>query len=139
MLEIDKALNQTKNNKAAGPDLIPIETIKAGGEPLKLLLLDLMNLAWNTGTVPDEWNQSVICPIYKNKGDPLDCKNYRGISLMSHCGKLYERILETRLRDKVENLLSESQCGFRPGRGTVDQIAALRLYLDKSWEHDINQ
>ena len=98
-----------------------------------------MNLAWNTGTVPEEWNQSIICPIFKNKGDPLDCANHRGISLMSHAGKLYERVLEMRLRAEVEELLSESQCGFRPGRGTIDQIAALRLFLDKSWEHDINQ
>ena len=75
----------------------------------------------------EEWNQSTICSIFKNKGDPLECKNYRGISLMSHAGKLYERILERRLRSKVEEKLSENQCGFRPGRGTVDQIAALRL------------
>ena len=58
---------------------------------------------------------------------------------MSHTGKVYERILEIRLRDQVEELISESQCGFRPGRGTTDQIAALRLFLDKSWEYDINQ
>ena len=139
MEELEKAIRLTKSNKAAGPDLIPIETLKAGGQPLKNLLLDLMNLAWNTGTVPEEWNQSIICPIFKNKGDPLDCANHRGISLMSHAGKLYERVLEMRLRAEVEELLSESQCGFRPGRGTIDQIAALRLFLDKSWEHDINQ
>lgn len=139
MAELDKALNLTKNNKSAGPDLIPIETIKAGGEPLKQLLLELVNLAWNTGTVPEEWNQSIIVPIFKNKGDPLDCQNHRGISLMSHVGKVYERILETRLRAQVDDLLSESQCGFRPGRGTVDQIAALRLFLEKSWEHNIDQ
>ena len=62
-----------------------------------------------------------------------------GVSLMSHIGKLYERILENRLRSHVESTISESQCGFRPGRGTVDQIAALRLYLEKSWEHSIDQ
>lgn len=139
MEELEKALRLTKNNKAAGPDLIPVETLKAGGEPLKKLILELLNLAWRTSTVPDEWNQSIICPIFKNKGDPLDCANHRGISLMSHVGKLYERILELRLRTQVEDLLSESQCGFRPGRGTIDQIAALRLFLDKSWEHNINQ
>ncbi len=38
MEELEKALRLTKSNKAAGPDLIPIETIKAGGEPLKRLI-----------------------------------------------------------------------------------------------------
>ena len=139
MDEIEAVLRLTKNNKAPGPDMIPIETIKAGGQPLKDMLLELFNRSWISGTVPREWNQSLICPIFKNKGDPLECKNYRGISLMSHAGKLYERILERRLRSKVEELLSESQCGFRPGRGTVDQIAALRLFLEKSWEYAIDQ
>lgn len=53
---------------------------------------------------------------------------------MSHVGKLYERILERRLRSIAEDKISEVQCGFRPGRGTVDQISALRLFLEKSWE-----
>ena len=106
MEELEKAIKLTKDNKAPGPDEIPVETIKAGGIPLMLLLLDLMNLAWRTGTVPEEWNKSIIYPIFKNKGDPLDCKNYRGISLMSHAGKIYERILELRLRAKIEEQLS---------------------------------
>ena len=95
------------------------------------MLLELFNHAWNTGIVPEEWNLSTICPIFKNKGDPSECTNYRGISLMSHAGKMYERILERRLRSKVEEKLSENQCGFRPDRETVDQIAALRLVLEK--------
>ena len=136
--ELETAITLTKNNKAAGPDTIPIETVKAGATPMKELLLELFNHAWSTGTLPEEWNQSVICLFFNNKGDPLECKNYRGIiSLMSHMGKLYERILEPRPRSQVENTLSESQCGFTPGRGTVDQIAALRLFLEKSWEHAI--
>ena len=139
MAELEAAIKLTRNNKSPGADAIPVETLKAGGQPLKTLLLDLMNKAWSSAIVPEEWNESIICPIYKNKGDPLDCKNYRGISLMSHAGKIYERILETRLRAQVEHLLSESQSGFRPGRGTTDQIAALRLLLEKSWEYDINQ
>jgi hypothetical protein len=102
MQELEEALKLTRDNKSPGPDQIPVETLKAGGDSLKMLLLDLMNLAWRTGTVPDDWNKSIICPIYKNKGDPLDCKNYRGISLMSHAGKIYERILEIWLRRQVE-------------------------------------
>ncbi len=139
MAEFEAAIKLTRNNKSPGADAILVETLKAGGQPLKTLLLELMNKAWSSAIVPEEWNESIICPIYKNKGNPLDCKNYRVISLMSHAGKIYERILETKLRVQVEHLLSESQSGFRPGRGTTDQISALRLLLEKSWEYDINQ
>lgn len=105
---------------------------------MKQLLLDIFNQSFVFGKVPLEWNQCVICPIYKRKGDPTDCKNYRGISLMSHTAKLYERILERRLKSQVEHRLFENQSGFRPGRGTTDQIFSFRLYLE-SWQLDIEQ
>lgn len=52
--------------------------------------------------------------------------NYRGISLLSIPGKVYASILLHRITSQVENQLSEAQCGFRPNRGTVDAIYALR-------------
>ena len=52
--------------------------------------------------MPEEWRRSVLIPIYKNKGDAQCCRNYRGIKLMSHTMKIWERMIEARLRDKVE-------------------------------------
>ena len=49
--ELEAAIKLTKDNKAPGPDEVPVETIKAGGEPLKAVMLDLMNLAWSSGIV----------------------------------------------------------------------------------------
>ena len=48
--------------------------------------------------MPDEWRRSILVPIYKNKGDIQSCTNYRGIKLMSHTMKLWERVIEHRLR-----------------------------------------
>jgi hypothetical protein len=70
--------------------------------------------------VPGEWNIAIIVPIYK-KGDNGLCQNHRGISLISIAGKIYERILESSLRSKADQL-EESQCGFRPNRSTQDLI-----------------
>lgn len=47
------------------------------------------------------WTTSVIIPIYK-KGDYKVCDNYRGISLMSMRSKIYERVLEKRLRREIK-------------------------------------
>ena len=59
--------------------------------------------------MPDEW-RSVLVPIFKNKGDVQSCSNYRGIKLISHTMKLWERVVEARLRREVT--ISEQQYGF---------------------------
>ena len=79
--------------------------------------------------MPEEWRRSVLIPIYKNKGDTQCCGNYRGIKLMSHTMKVWERIIETRLRDSVE--FSKQQYGFMPGKGTTDAMFALRMLMEK--------
>ena len=59
-------------------------------------------------------------PIYKNKGDIQSYENYRGIKLMSHTTKLWERVIENRLRKKTHIL--ENQFGFMLGRLTTEAI-----------------
>ena len=79
--------------------------------------------------MPEEWRRSVLILIYKNKGDAQCCGNYRGIKLMSHKMKVWERIIETRLRDRVE--ISKQQYGFMPEKGTTDAMFALRMLMEK--------
>ena len=60
--------------------------------------------------MPDEWRRSVLVPLYKRREDIKECGNYRGIKLMSHSMKLWERIIEVRLRKEVT--IAEQQFGF---------------------------
>ena len=71
----------------------------------------------------------MLIPIYKNKGYPPCCRNYSGIKLMSHTMKVWERIIETRLRDRVE--ISKQQYEFMPGKGKTDAMFALRMLMKK--------
>jgi len=48
-------------------------------------LLDLCNGIVKEGCIPEDWKSSVILPIYKGKGDTMECGSCRGISLS--CGK----------------------------------------------------
>ena len=45
---------------------------------------EILREVWRSERMPDEWTRSVIVPIFKNKGDILDCKQYRGIKLLEH-------------------------------------------------------
>ena len=80
--------------------------------------------------IPDDWGKAVIVPIFKKK-DKLDCANYRGISLLSLVWKVFCSIKHSRMKKKTEEILSESQAGFRPGRSTADQLFSLRQITEK--------
>ena len=71
----------------------------------------------------------LVVPIYKEKGNIQDCGNYRGIKLMSHAMKIWERIIERRLRE--ETTIGDEQFGFMPGRGRTDAIFAVRQLMEK--------
>ena len=72
--------------------------------------------------------------LYGKQGDKTDCGSYRGVTLLSHAGKLYGRILENRLRTHVESIIGEWQHGFRPGKSTIDLIFTIKMILEKSRE-----
>ncbi|KAI3373481.1 hypothetical protein L3Q82_021949 [Scortum barcoo] len=57
-----------------------------------------------------------------------------GITLLSLPGKVYARVLERRIRPIVDPRIQEEQCGFRPGRGTLDQLYTLHRVLEGLWE-----
>ena len=61
---------------------------------------------------------------------------YRGISLLSHMGKMYGKVLEQRARYNVEPFLSQAQMGFRKGRGCTDTIFTLRQLSGKVIKHN---
>ena len=71
----------------------------------------------------------MIVPIFKEKGGIQDCGNYRGIKMISHTMKIWERIIDRRLRE--ETSIGEEQFGFMLGRGTTDAIFAARQVIEK--------
>ena len=94
------------------PDELPVEVWKCMGKMGIEFLTRLYNRLLMGEQMPEEWRRSVLIPIYKNKGDAQCGGNYREIKLMSHTMKVWERIIEARLRDRVE--ISKQQYGFMP-------------------------
>ena len=130
--EVEQAVKKMKNGKAAGPDKIPMEAWKSLGEEGIDILWDLMQKIFSQEKMTEEWRGSLIILIYKGKGDIQECGNYRGIKFISHTMKIWEKIIERRLR--VEKTIGDEQFGFMPGRGTVDAIFALRQMMEKHRE-----
>ena len=125
--ELRSALSKCKGARALGMDKVNIEMIKAlKGENEKTFLM-VINKIWEVSdakSIPKLWKDCLICILHKS-GSAKDCNNYRGLSLGSHCGKLIERMLQSRLEEVMEEtsgILPESQSGFRKNRSTMDAI-----------------
>ena len=127
--EVMENMQRMKNGKAVGPDDIPVEVWKCLGESALKFLTKLYNRTMESERMPEEWRDSVLIPIFKNKGDVQRCSNYRGIKLISHTMKLWERIVEKRLRSDLK--FSNQQYGFMPGKSTTDALFALRVLMEK--------
>ena len=83
-----------------------------------------------TKKMPDEWRKSILIPIYKNKRDIQSCPNYRGIKLMCHTMKLWERVIEQRLRH--ETIISENQFSFMMGGRRWEVDNGSDLFIKKT-------
>ena len=94
----------------------------------------MANVCMNERKMPRDWQRAVIIPMYKGKGVKEECKNYRGISLLSIPGKLYGRVVINRKRELTNSAMEEEQSGFREGRGCADQIFTVRCLSEKYLE-----
>ena len=82
-------MGKLKNGKVTGKDG---KMIKGGGDRVVDWIWRLCNMLLRV-VVSEDWRSAVNVPLYKGKGERTECKNYRGISLLSIVGKIYAVIL----------------------------------------------
>nr|GEU83378.1 retrovirus-related Pol polyprotein LINE-1 [Tanacetum cinerariifolium] len=100
--EVKTALKKMGRNKAVGLYQISIEAWRSLEDEEVKWLTCLFNKIFPSAKMPDEWRLSEVIHVYKNKGDAQACSNYRGIKLLSHTMKLWERVIERRLRRETK-------------------------------------
>jgi hypothetical protein len=127
--EIEMAIEKLKRYKSQGIDQIPAEVNKAGGSKISSEIHNLINFIWNKKELPEQWEESVIVPVY-NKGDKTDCSCSHGISLLSTAYKVLSNILLSRLTPYAEEIIGDHQCGLSRNRSTTDHIFCIRQILD---------
>ena len=117
--EIHRAIKQLKKGKAAGPDRIPSEALKADATTSTEMLHKLFKKIWEEEHIPLEWKE---CKLIKlpEKGDFSSCSNCRGITLLSIPSKVFNRVLLNRMRNAIDTHLKDQQAGFRKDRSCTD-------------------
>ncbi|CAH2215577.1 jg26658, partial [Pararge aegeria aegeria] len=134
--ELDRAVKRlAKRNTAPGPDGIPGRAWILALEALGKRLRGLFNSCLRSGVFPSDWKKARLV-LLKKKGRSIDSPStYRPICLLDEVGKLFERIIASRLTDHLTQVgpdLSECQFGFRQGRSTVDTILRVRAISQRA-------
>ena len=92
--KIVKAMQKMKSGKATGSSKVSVEIIVASGEDGVKVIMELCQQVFDGRGIPDEWETSVIVPIFKGKGDVMSCGSYREVKLLEHAMKIVERVLQ---------------------------------------------
>ena len=139
-----KLLNNLKIHKASGPDGQSARVLKECSSEIASILALIYNESLAQGTVPDDWRQANVAPIFK-KGEKYDAANYRPLSLTCICCKTLEHIIVSNINKHLafESILADCQHGFRSQRSCETQLVQffhdLVSNLDRALNHNHRQ
>lgn len=131
--ELKNAIKSTKNS-SPGQDNISYRIIKQIPSLGLIIILNLFNQIWTSGTFPKAWLHSIVVPILKNNKNPLQMSSFRPISLSPCLSKIMERMISNRLvwylekGGKINNL----QSAYRKYRSVIDHILRLQDSIYKA-------
>ena len=113
-----KQLSQLKSNKAIGLDNISARLPKSGAIVIVPILTSIFNKSISTHKFPSLWKCAKAVALFKS-GNKTDPSNYRPICPTT-ISKIFERAVFEQLYSylSLNNLLSQSQFGFRPRLST---------------------
>ena len=86
-----KIIKSFSNNRSVGPNSLPTPILKNCPDVLSFSTSYLVNLSFTISKFPNLCKIAKIIPLFK-KDDPLDCFNYRPISLLSTFSKLFGNV-----------------------------------------------
>ena len=84
----------------------------------------MFNLSFAKGVYPVQWKETLVHPVYKNKGNKASPASYRPISLLSIVSKVLGRLVKRQLLSFFlgNHVIPDEQFGFLPGRSTSWQL-----------------
>ena len=135
-----KLLNNLKIHKAPGPDGLLARVLKECNSEIAPILALIYNETLAQGTVPDDWRQANVAPIFK-KGEKYDAANYRPVSLTCICCKALEHIIVSNINKHLafESILAACQHGFRSQRSCETQLVQFFHDLVSNLDRALNR
>ena len=98
-----KVITNLDSSKASGPDCIPVVLLKNCEPELSYILAKLFSICLKKSCFPDCWKVSSVVPVFKNVGERSVAKNYRPVSFLFVVSKVFEKLVNNRIVDHLEN------------------------------------
>ena len=100
-------------------------------KPLQLIFRSCIE----NGKFPSEWKKASVVPVHK-KGNKQTLENYRPVSLLPICGKIFGRLIYNSLFEFfiANELISSNQSGFKPGDSCINQLLSITHEIYKSFD-----
>ena len=133
----EAAMQKRKPETVPGYDNIQVESLMNLGPTAHTWLSKFFSRIMATHSIPKIWGKAKVIAVEKPGKDLSLAANYRPVSLLSVCYKLMERLALQRISPTVEGLLSPDQAGFRKGRITCDQVAALTTFIENGFQQNL--
>jgi hypothetical protein len=124
---IREKLSETKKKSSPGDDSITYDLLRRCPDDVLAKIGDVLNYCLLVGYFPSAWKHAKVVMLPKPHKDHTVPKNYRPISLLSCIGKLFERIICSRLVSILDakNFFNPFQTGYRKGRSTQEHLFRL--------------
>ena len=133
--EIIKIIESFSKNKSSGPNSLPTLILKNCADALSFPISYLVDFSFTTGDFLNLCKTAKVVSLFK-KGDPLDCSNYRPLSLLFTFSKIFQKFVYKRVFSFLEknNLIFKHQFGFRTGYSAnhtiVNLVESIKKYID---------
>ena len=136
--ELNLAIDGLKPNKAGGPDALITELFKDLDADNRRQLLQLYQEIYENEHIPEHFNEALVVQLYKTGKTPELFSSYRPIALLNITYKILAKMIQTRLRDTLDDRIVEFQYGFRQGRSTAEPIFIARRVQELAERHGLH-
>ena len=132
--DIVKIIHNLDPNKAHGHGMISICMLKICRNSIYIPLQLIFRSCIENWKFPPEWKKANV-PIHK-KGNKQTLENYRPVSLLPICGKVFGRFIWNSLFEFfiANELVSSNQSGFKPGDSCVNELLSITHEIYKSFD-----
>ena len=130
---VTTAIRSLGKGKAPGPDLLASEFYHTFEDLVVNDLIAMLDEAFDRHRLPHTTTQGVIKVLYK-KLDPREVRNYRPLTMLNTDYKILTKILAYRVAAVLDEIVSDPQLGFVPGRVITEASHLTKLvqaYLEE--------